>query len=63
LYPEVFFFVSFVLFVVNKINCCQNDTPLKLKAVDNLFGTIRMHKTKESIDVVAVNWVSFTNAV
>jgi len=31
--------------------------------VDNLFGTIRMHKTKESIDVVAVNWVLFTNAV
>ena len=52
-----------MLFVVNKINCCQNDTPLKLKAVDNLFGTIRMHKTKESIDVVAFNWVSFTNAV
>jgi len=31
LYPEVLFFVFFVRFVVNKINCRQNETRLKLK--------------------------------
>ncbi|WP_289019536.1 hypothetical protein [uncultured Desulfobacter sp.] len=30
--PEVLFFVFFMFFVVNKINCRQNEIRLKLKA-------------------------------
>jgi hypothetical protein len=48
--PEVLFFVFFMRFVVNKINCRQNETRLKLKArVLSFYGNKKAATDTEGV--------------